>query len=90
MNRLGNLVPAPLAAPETRTLRAARFRVIAGCVVLTAILLFFGALREAIGSLALPLCVAVATFLALQTSHWVRAKNAADDAWLFREKDDVA
>lgn len=90
MNRLRDFIPAPLAAPETRELRAARFRVIAGCIILAAILLFFGAMREAIGSLALPLLIAVATFVAVQGWHWVRAKNAADDAWLFRENDNVA
>jgi len=90
MSRFSGLIPAPLAAPETQELRAARFCVIAGCVCLAAMVLFFSALRAAIGSLALPLLVALATFVAVQGWLWVRAKTQADDSWLFRENDDVA
>lgn len=85
-----DLIPAPLAAPETQDRRAARFRVIAGCAVLALLILFFGPLRALVGSLALALVVAVATYVALQGWFWVQEKNAADDAWLFRDSDDAA
>lgn len=85
-----DLIPAPLAAPETRERRAARFRVIAGCAVLAITILFFGPLRALVGSLALALVVAVGTYVGIQGWLWVREKNAADDAWLFRDSDDAA
>ena len=79
-----DMIPAPLAAPETAERRAARLRVIAGFVV------FAASLRALIGSLALPLLVATATFVAVQGWLWVQEKTAADDAWLFRDSDDAA
>lgn len=85
-----DMIPVPLAAPETKELRAARFRVIAACLVFAVALLFFGQLRQLIGSGALPILVAAFTFLAVQGWVWTRLKNAADDAWLFRETDDAA
>ncbi|MEM6409968.1 MAG: hypothetical protein AAF683_00365 [Pseudomonadota bacterium] len=89
MSKLGDLIPVPLAAPETPELRRARFRVVLSCVCLGALFLFFGALRSSIGSFALPLLVSVATYAALQGWFWLKAKNEADDAWLFRERDDA-
>ena len=85
-----DMIPVPLAAPETKELLAARFRVIAAGLVLAAALLFLGELRQLIGSAALPSLAAASTFLAVQGWAWARLKNAADDAWLFRETDDVA
>lgn len=85
-----DLIPAPLAAPETRVLRAARFRVIASCVLVAAFLLFFGPLREALGRATLPLFVSAFTFAVAQSLIWVKIKNKADDAWLFRASDDAA
>ena len=85
-----DLVPAPLAAPEARERRAARYRVIAGCAVLAIMILFFGPLRALVGSRALALFVAVGTYVGIQGWLWVQEKNAADDAWLFRDSDDVA
>ena len=84
-----DMIPVPLAAPE-RELRAARFRVIAAGLVLAAALLFLGQLRRLIGSAALPGLAAAFTFMSVQGWAWARLKNAADDAWLFRETDDVA
>lgn len=90
MNDWRDLVPAPLAAPESPELRAARLRVITGCVLVAGLLFFFAELRASIGSAALPLLVAVATFSLVQGIVWVKVKNAADDAWLFRDRDDAA
>ena len=85
-----DMIPAPLAAPETGEIRAARFRVIAACLVFAVALLFLGQLRRLIGSAALPGLAAAFTFMSVQGWTWARLKNAADDAWLFRETDDVA
>ena len=85
MNSWRNLVPAPLAAPETRALKAARLRTMTGLFLVAALVVSFGALRALTGIFALAL-FAVALF---QGFLWVRAKNAADDAWLMRERDDA-
>ncbi|MEL6621664.1 MAG: hypothetical protein AAFQ11_02175 [Pseudomonadota bacterium] len=90
MSWLSDLMPVPLAAPETPDLRRARYRTVGSCVLMAALVLFFGSLRSAIGALALPLFVAAATYALVQGWLWLKAKNAADDAWLFRERDDVA
>lgn len=84
-----DLVPAPLAAPETPELRAARFRVILGLSVFAFIVLCFAPLRTLAGAAALPSLVASATFVLIQSWQWLRAKNAADDAWLMREHSDA-
>ena len=64
-----DMIPAPLAAPETAERRAARLRVIAGFVVFAVMVLFFASLRALIGSLALPLLVATATFGYIVKQH---------------------
>lgn len=83
-----DLVPVPLAAPETPMLRASRMRVIAGCATLAVVVLFFAELRALAGPFALPLFAALATFLVAEGWSWVKAKNAADDAWLMRGRAD--
>ena len=90
MSSWRDLIPVPLAAPETDDLRKARFRVIWGCAFVASILLFFGPLQALLGAMALALLVAGATFVGVQGWLWVSAKNAADDAWLFRESDDAS
>ena len=89
MSSWRDLIPVPLAAPETAPLRSARFRVIGGCAVVAVIVLFFGPLHDLLGRLALALLGAAAAFAGVQGWLWVTAKNAADDAWLFRERDDA-
>ena len=73
MNSWRNLVPAPLAAPETRALKAARLRTMTGLFLVAALVVSFGALRALSGIFALALF----------------AGAAADDAWLMRERDDA-
>lgn len=90
MSSWRDLIPVPLAAPETSELRSARMRVIGSCVVVAMALLFFGQLRQLLGTAALPILVAAFTFTIVQGWAWAKLKNAADDAWLFRETDDVA
>ena len=87
MNSWRNLVPAPLAAPETRALKAARLRTMTGLFLVAALVVSFGPLRALTGIFALALFAT--TFALLQGFLWVRAKNAADDAWLMRERDDA-
>jgi len=89
MNSWRNLVPAPLAAPETRALKAARLRTMTGLFLVAALVVSFGALRALSGIFALALFAGATTFALLQGFLWVRAKNAADDAWLMRERDDA-
>jgi hypothetical protein len=90
MSRWRDLVPAPLAAPETPDLRAARIRTIIGLCCLAAIMLFFGELRAAGGPIALASLAAAATFVAVQGWQWISAKNAADNAWLMRGDNDAS
>lgn len=90
MNWLRAIMPVPLAAPETAGLRRARYLTTGSCVLVAAIVLFFKPLHAALGAFALPMLVAVATHSILQSWVWIKAKNAADDAWLYRESDDVA
>ena len=89
MNSWRNLVPAPLAAPETRALKAARLRTMTGLFLVAALVVSFGALRALTGIFALALFAGTTTFALVQGVLWVRAKNAADDAWLRRERDDA-
>lgn len=85
--RLAGQLPSPLAAPETPRLRAWRRRFIR-LLVLLALLTW---LAPGIGSIA-PVGTALA-WLALacaaliQGAFWVRAKSAADAAWLEHLRD---
>lgn len=77
-----DLIPVPLAAPETRALRRARMRVIAAAGLLAAVCLFFAPFRELTGRFAVPAVLALVLFLVVQVPLWLRAKNRADDAFL--------
>lgn len=90
MSWLSDMMPAPLAAPETAGLRRARYLTMVSCVLVATFVLFFEPLHAALGSFALPMLVAAATYSIVQSWLWIEAKNAADDAWLHRESDDVA
>lgn len=79
---LAKHMPAPMAAPETAELRTARIRLIAALVALGAFTLFWNAIA---GRFALSLVVGLAVFILVQGIFWLRAKNAADDAYLMRE-----
>lgn len=81
-SRIKEFAPVPLAAPETKDLRGARFRVVAASVLFAAVCLFFGPFREIAGRFALPTASALLAFLAVQVPLWVRAKNRADDHFL--------
>lgn len=81
-SRLALLLPAPLAAPETSGLRRARYRTIAATLVLAAMTCLFGALADLLGRLAVPALVSLAIYCIIQEAQWLRAKRAADDAYL--------
>ena len=87
MARFDDLIPAPLAAPETKSLRRARYGVVVGCAFLSASLLFFGWLRELLGLGALAVFVGSFVFVVLQAWVWLSAKNKADGAFLFRSRE---
>ncbi len=72
-------MPAPMAAPETAELRAARIRLIVALVLLAAMSLFWSLIA---GPLALGLLAGLAVFILVEGLFWLRAKNAADDAYL--------
>lgn len=82
--RLRDLVPVPLAAPETRALRRARIRVIAAAVLLAAACLFFAPFRDLSGRFAAPAVLALVLFLLVQVPLWLWVKNRADDVFLMR------
>lgn len=90
MSWLSDMMPVPLAAPETAGLRRARYLTMGSCVLVTTFVLFFELLHAALGSFALPVLVAAATYSIVQGWFWIKTKNAADDVWLYRESDDVA
>jgi hypothetical protein len=90
MSWLRDLMPVPLAAPETARLRRARYLTMGSCVLVATFVLFLEPLHAALGSFALPVLVAAVTYSIVQSWLWIKAKNAADDTWLYGESDDVA
>ncbi|GGN55381.1 hypothetical protein B2G71_19440 [Novosphingobium sp. PC22D] len=76
-------MPYPMAAPETRQLRSARRRLI-GALVAVAILTWLWPLAVSVSKLgAAALFAGLGAFVLVQGLFWARAKNAADDAYLF-------
>ncbi len=75
-------LPAPMAAPETPELRAARRRLIAGAGILAGLTLLWTPITRLIGGGAPALFAGLVVFLSIQGAFWFSAKNAADDAWL--------
>jgi len=90
MSWLRDMMPVPLAAPETAGLRRARYRTMGSCVLVATFVLFFEPLHAALGPFALPMLVTAAAYSIVQSWLWIKSKNAADDAWLYRESDDAA
>lgn len=89
LGRLRDLLPAPMAAPETWALRTSRYRMIAGCTMLALSAFFFTALRDLAGRFALPLLAGALVFVLLEGLSWLIAKTRADDAHLSRLRDDA-
>ena len=82
-------VPAPMAAPETQGLRRARYRILYAMAALGLICIAWTSLPQAIQPEGLAIVAGLVVFLALQIPVWAIAKSRADDAWLFRNRDDA-
>ncbi|EJL24258.1 hypothetical protein [Novosphingobium sp. AP12] len=78
-------MPAPMAAPETAALRAARVRLIVALVALGAMTAFWPVIA---GRVALGVFGGLAVFIAVQGIFWMRAKNTADDDYLMSRMTD--
>ncbi len=88
MSLLKDMIPAPLAAPETPELRAARFRVLWSCAIACILTFFFAELRSLIGPYALAPLAGAYAYCAVQIPIWYNAKTTADDAHLMRVTSD--
>ena len=77
-----DLLPVPLAAPESPAL--ARARKI--CLVLLGVLAllggFFGPIHAVAGIYAVALFAALVAYLAVRVTIYLQLKSRADDAWL--------
>lgn len=80
--RLKDLVPVPLAAPETVELARARKTCLALFGVLAVLAAFFGPAHDFAGIYAVALFVAVVACLAVRVTMYLQLKSRADDAWL--------
>jgi hypothetical protein len=80
--RLSDILPAPMAAPETPALRSMRLSLIAALALLGTITLFWRELLAVIGSWALALVAVLIIFMAGLGPLWLAAKCKADAAWL--------
>ena len=86
---LSDRAPVPMAAPETPALKRARLRILYALAALGMICLAWSTLPPAIVPEALAVVAGLAVFLALQVPVWAVPKSRADDAWLFRKRDDA-
>jgi fatty acid desaturase len=82
---MSNLVPVPIAAPETPALRRARFSLIVGLVALAAIVGFWPPLHHTFGILAVAVFAGLAVMIVVQGAFYVTIKRRADDEWLFAQ-----
>ena len=74
----------PMAAPESGSLRALRFTILASCVALLVIILFFADLRAVIGPAIAGGAAGLLLTLLVLVPVYVGIKNRADDAFLDR------
>jgi len=86
---LSDRAPVPMAAPETAALMRARLRILCALSVVGLICFAWGYFPKVILPEVLAAIVGLAVFLALQVPVWAIAKSRADDAWLFRDRDDA-
>ena len=86
---LSDSVPAPMAAPETPGLKRARLRILIALAALGLICFAWGSLPQKIQPAGMAIMAGLVVFLALQIPVWAIAKSRADDAWLFRDRDDA-
>lgn len=85
---LRDMIPVPLAAPETQAMKAARLSLLAALGILAVIGAWWGALHALLGIGAVALFAGTSVYLAVRGPIYLAAKTAADNAWLFSPKDD--
>ena len=86
---LSDRAPVPMAAPEPPTLKRARLRILCTLTALGIICFAWSALPQTIQPVGLAFVAGLVVFLALQVPVWAIAKSRADDAWLFRNRDNA-
>ncbi|MGB3796714.1 MAG: hypothetical protein WA957_10485 [Alteraurantiacibacter sp.] len=74
-----DMIPAPMAAPETEGLRSARLHVIVALALLAVVIAAWGPITSVIGVYALAIIGGLGTFLLIQIPLWIAAKNIADN-----------
>lgn len=77
-----NLLPVPMAAPESMQLRKARRRIIFALGFVACIVWAWKPLHAAIGFPIVAVLVGVLGMLAVQVPIWLMVKAQTDDAWL--------
>ena len=82
MKALKRAMPAPMAAPETSQLRAARVRIILALVLIAIVVAAWAPLYGIIGFPLVALLAGAAGMLAVQVPIYLAVKAHADDAWL--------
>jgi hypothetical protein len=76
------LVPAPLAAPESRALWRQRCAVLVALLLLAGVSLAWQGLASTLGIFASALFTGLLTYLGVLVPLWLYAKWRADEAWL--------
>lgn len=82
-------MPVPMAAPESQKLRSARMRIMVALALVGLFTLCWPLIPQSAQHFFAALVIGLCVFLALQIPVWARAKWKADDAFLFRERDDA-
>ena len=77
-----DLLRTPMAAPETRSLKAMRITILTVCGLLLGSIAALGPLRAAIGSGAGAMIAAMLTVLTVTVPIYVFIKNRADNPYL--------
>lgn len=80
-----NMIPSPIAAPESDELKAARYHIILALSALAIILTFWSKINATIGHYAVAMVIGLAVYLLIKIPFWVMAKNKADNAYLMRD-----
>lgn len=81
-HRISALVPAPLAAPESRALWRQRRAVLVALLLLAGVSLAWQGLVITLGIFASALFTGLLTYLGVLVPLWLYAKWRADEAWL--------
>lgn len=77
-----DLLRTPMAAPETRILKAMRFVWQGLCLTLAASLFWFANFRQVAGQAATSFVAGLMLLTSLHTLLYLRAKHRADEAYL--------